>query len=118
MNSKFTRPIEPFFKNSSRNLSRIRYLLKCWSFHKASMLWPRYLDLLCGFQPLVAFLLCQETLDLHSVWFCCSWSFSHAVPCHKTCWGVYMQCTQNFIVYMGVSCSAYTLVLSWAPVNM
>ena len=46
---------------------------------KPQVLWPRYLGLLCGLQPPVAFF-CREALFLHSAWLCCSWSFSHA--CH------------------------------------
>ena len=46
---------------------------------KPRVLWPRYLDLPCGFQPPVAFFFCGEALILHSVWLCCSWSFSHAI---------------------------------------
>ena len=41
INSNFTRPTKPFFKNNSQNVSQIGYSLKCWSFHKASSVLAR-----------------------------------------------------------------------------
>ena len=75
INSNFTRPTKPFFKNNSQNVSQIGYSLKCWSFHKASSVLARiiiyssslWISATSSFLFLFFF---REALGLHSAWLC------------------------------------------------